>query len=118
MHRGTRIQSHCAAGCFLIYWNSNVARLRAAIVMTSPLRLLPPTLRTQVRRRLVRLARPAWLGTLHRTTPLSDHWGMERGTPIDRHYIARFLDAHRDDIHGHVLEIKDRGYVDMFGAAV
>jgi len=86
--------------------------------MPSPLRLLPPALRTRVRRGLVRLARPAWLGMLHRTTPLSDHWGMERGTPIDRHYIARFLDAHRDDIRGHALEVKDSGYVDMFGAAV
>ena len=86
--------------------------------MTSPLRLLPPALRTRVRRRLVRLARPAWLGTLHRTTPLSDHWGMERGTPIDRHYISRFLDAHRADVHGHVLEVKDHGYVDRFGAAI
>ncbi len=86
--------------------------------MESPLDILPPTLRTRVRRRLARLARPAWLGTLHRTTPLSDHWGMERGTPIDRHYISQFLGAHRGDIHGHVLEVKDHRYVDMFGAAV
>jgi SAM-dependent methyltransferase len=86
--------------------------------MKSPLHLLPPVLRTGVRRRLARLVRPAWLGTLHRTTPLSDHWGMERGTPIDRHYIWRFLDAHRDDIHGHVLEVKDSAYVEMFGEAV
>jgi SAM-dependent methyltransferase len=86
--------------------------------MESPLHILPPALRTHVRRRLARLTRPAWLGTLHRTTPLSDHWGFERGTPIDRHYIWRFLDAHRGDIHGHVLEVKDSAYVDMFGGAV
>lgn len=86
--------------------------------MRSPLQVLPPALRTRVRRRLTRLARPAWLGTLHRTTPLSDHWGIERGTPIDRHYISRFLHDHRDDIHGHVLEVKDRRYVDTFGSDV
>ena len=86
--------------------------------MASPLHLLPAALRARIRQRLTRLARPAWLGTLHRTTPLSDHWGKERGTPIDRHYIARFLDTHRDDIHGHVLEVKDRGYVDVFGASL
>ena len=86
--------------------------------MRSPLHLLPRGVRTGVRRRFARLARPAWLGTLHRTTPLSDHWGLERGTPIDRHYIWRFLDAHREDIHGHVLEVKDSAYVDTFGEAV
>jgi SAM-dependent methyltransferase len=62
-----------------------------------------------------RLKRPAWLGTLRRTTPLSDHWGYDRGTPIDRYYIERFLEAHRRDIHGHVLEIKDSTYTDRFG---
>jgi hypothetical protein len=83
--------------------------------MKTPLHILPRALRTRARRRLARLARPAWLGTLHRTTPLSDHWGFDRGTPIDRHYIAQFLDAHRDDIRGRVLEVKDRRYADMFG---
>jgi SAM-dependent methyltransferase len=67
---------------------------------------------------LRRLRRPAWLGTLRRTTPLSDHWGYDRGTPIDRHYIERFLEAHRQDIHGHVLEVKDSTYTDRYGQNV
>ncbi len=65
-----------------------------------------------------RLIHPAWLGTLRRTTPLSDHWGYDRGTPIDRYYIECFLEAHRRDIHGHVLEIKDTTYTDRFGMDV
>ena len=32
-----------------------------------------------------RVAQPARLGTLRRTTPLSPIWGADRGSPIDRY---------------------------------
>ncbi len=67
---------------------------------------------------LARLRRPAWLGTLRQTRPLSDAWGYDRGTPVDRYYIEQFLDAHRADIRGRVLEIKDSSYTDQFGVGV
>lgn len=70
------------------------------------------------RRRLRRLRRPAWLGTIRRTAPLSDHWGADRGTPVDRHYIERFLADHRDAIRGRVLEVMNGGYTSRFGAGV
>jgi SAM-dependent methyltransferase len=71
------------------------------------------------RRQLVRrLIRPAWLGTLRRTTPLSDYWGIDRGLPVDRYYIERFLDQHRQDIRGRVLEVKDNAYTLRFGTGV
>jgi SAM-dependent methyltransferase len=70
-----------------------------------------------LRKRLRRL-RPSLLGTLFRTTPLSEGWGRERGTPIDRYYIERFLSDHRRDIHGHVLEVADTRYTDRFGSGV
>ena len=69
----------------------------------------------QQQQRLRRLRRPAWLGTLRRTTPLSGEWGFERGTPIDRHYIEHFLNEHRSDIRGRVLEIKNDAYTKRFG---
>jgi len=72
----------------------------------------------KVRQLLRRLRRPAWLGTLRRIAPLSDSWGYDRGTPIDRYYIERFLEEHRRDIHGRVLEIKDSTYTDRFGEGV
>src|ERR1044071_9523598 len=72
----------------------------------------------RLRQRLRRFARPAWLGSLHRTTPLSDHWGFDRGTPLDRYYIGRFLEEHRQDIHGRVLEVKDSNYTDRYGVGV
>lgn len=86
-----------------------LARLRARI---------PAERRTRVRQRLRRLARPAWLGTIRRTTPLSDSWGYDRGTPVDRYYIGRFLAEHRRDIRGRVLEVRDAGYTDRYGTGV
>ncbi|HET6772162.1 MAG TPA: hypothetical protein VFH36_02565 [Acidimicrobiales bacterium] len=32
--------------------------------------------------------------------PLSDHYGLDRGTPVDRRYIEGFLSARRGVIHG------------------
>ncbi len=65
---------------------------------------------------LERVGRPRVdLGDLRRLAPLSPAWGVERGKPMDRYYIERFLDLHRADIRGHVLEVKDPGYSEMFG---
>jgi SAM-dependent methyltransferase len=74
--------------------------------------------RAQLRRRLRRALRPAWLGTLRRTTPISECWGYDRGRPIDRYYIEKFIRAHRDDIHGNVLEIKEPLYCERYGKGV
>jgi SAM-dependent methyltransferase len=69
--------------------------------------------------RLSQLARSiAWLTSEARTGPLSDNWGREWGTPIDRWYIERFLGAHAVDIRGDVLEIMDDRYTARFGADV
>ena len=54
-------------------------------------------------------------GSFRRLEPVSTQFGFERGTPIDRYYIERFLAAHRDDIHGRVLEFGDARYTKMFG---
>jgi SAM-dependent methyltransferase len=80
--------------------------------------LLPPERRLEARLRLRRLRRPAVLGTVRRTQPLSDSWGSDRGTPVDRFYIEQFLDEHRADIRGRVLEVKDDAYTTRFGVGV
>jgi hypothetical protein len=59
-------------------------------------------------------ARVEW-GDLDRHDPLSGHWGFDRGTAVDRHYIVRFLKSHRFDVRGRVLEVKDQGYARQFG---
>jgi SAM-dependent methyltransferase len=58
------------------------------------------------------------LGSIRRTTPVSDRWGWDRGTPIDRRFIEWFLEEHRRDIRGHVLEVRDRRYTDSYGSGV
>jgi SAM-dependent methyltransferase len=58
------------------------------------------------------------LGSLARTQPVSSSWGYDRGTPVDRWYIDRFLDEHRADVTGRVLEVKDSAYTDRFGIGV
>lgn len=60
---------------------------------------------------------PVDFGELNRLTPVSDRWGIDRGLPVDRHYIDRFVEQNRDAITGHVLEVKDPGYTHRFGAA-
>jgi SAM-dependent methyltransferase len=55
--------------------------------------------------------------TLGSTTPASRVFGFDRGQPIDRWYIERFLQHHAADIHGHVLEIGGGDYARRFGGA-
>lgn len=55
------------------------------------------------------------LGHLRRLEPLSRDFGFERGTPVDRYYIHRFLAEQSADIRGRVLEIGDSAYTRRFG---
>jgi SAM-dependent methyltransferase len=54
-------------------------------------------------------------GDLRRLAPISRHFGFDRGLPIDRYYIERFLTAHSLDIRGRVLEMGDDSYTWKFG---
>jgi SAM-dependent methyltransferase len=47
--------------------------------------------------------------------PLSREFGSDRGRPIDRWYIERFLERHRADVRGRVLEVAERTYTDWYG---
>jgi SAM-dependent methyltransferase len=74
--------------------------------------------RRRVREHAWRILRPVRLGALGRTEPLSREWGYDRGKPIDRYYIDAFIERHRADITGRVLEIKDSRYTQRFGTSV
>ena len=84
-------------------------------VPSSARRRLRPVRRAYVdwRRR-----RPPDLGDLRRTTPIDPNWGFERGTPIDRVYVERFVGGHASDIRGRVLEIAAPDYANRFGTGV
>ena len=61
------------------------------------------------------LGLPRW-GNLRRTSPFSDNFGFDRGTPVDRYYLHKFLDSHRSEIRGRVLEIQLPGYTRQYGS--
>ena len=58
---------------------------------------------------------PVNFGSLRRVTPVGRLLGRDRGLPIDRYYIARFLEANAGRIRGHTLEIDDDQYTRAFG---
>lgn len=59
--------------------------------------------------RMWRMRRPSLDGLLG-VRPVSDRWGWERGTPVDRYYIEQFLASHAGDVRGRTLEVKDADY--------
>jgi SAM-dependent methyltransferase len=65
-----------------------------------------------------RILAPVRLGVFRRGVPVSESWGYDRGTPVDRIYVHRFLDRHREAITGRVLEVQDDRYTKRFGHAV
>jgi hypothetical protein len=50
--------------------------------------------------------------------PVSTQFGLDRGRPVDRFYIERFLEQNDDLIRGRVLEVQERTYTDWFGTGV
>jgi len=66
-------------------------------------------------RRLLNI--PDWKN-LRQLTPISDIFGLDRGTPIDRYYIEHFLERNRSYIQGHILEVGENTYTRKFGVSV
>jgi peptidoglycan/xylan/chitin deacetylase (PgdA/CDA1 family) len=62
-----------------------------------------------------RPAGPVEWGDLQRVLPVSADWGYDRGTPVDRYYIERFLESHARDVQGAVLEVQEADYTRRFG---
>src|SRR5436190_23825188 len=75
-------------------------------------------LNLQTQKRLMRIRRPLWFGTLRNINPTSTAWGKDRGNPVDRYYIEQFLQMYREDIRGRVLEVGSPAYTDRFGKNV
>lgn len=63
---------------------------------------------------IARWRRPAAVQDLLTTAPLSTNFGWDRGTPVDRHHIERFLGDHSALVRGRVLEVGDRTYATRF----
>jgi len=91
------------------------------ITIAAAKRILPPGFRNKVVRfqRQHRLQWPRMgavsFGHLYRVTPISPIFGIDRGFPVERYYIEKFLAAHAADIRGHCLEMGDAFYTKKFG---
>jgi SAM-dependent methyltransferase len=48
-------------------------------------------------------------------SPVSSVFGLDRGQPVDRFYIEGFLEEHRADVCGDVLEFANSTYTRRFG---
>jgi hypothetical protein len=59
------------------------------------------------------IAPPPWQN-LRSTSPVSQTFGLDRGTPIDRYYIEQFLTKHKNYIAGRVIEIAENTYSKKF----
>ena len=58
------------------------------------------------------------LGDFDCTSPISQDFGFDRGTPVDRYYIEAFLAAYSSDIRGRALEVGDDSYCRRFGTGI
>ncbi len=76
-----------------------------------------PRLTVRARCVLRGLPIPRW-GNLRRVEPFSRQFGFDRGTPVDRFYLHRFLDANRASISGRVLEVQVASYTKTYGRGV
>jgi SAM-dependent methyltransferase len=79
--------------------------------------LLPKRVRGRLRSLRRSLRRGVELGDLDRLTPVSREYGYDRGEPVDRYYIERFLERHSEDVRGRVLEIGEDAYTRRFGGS-
>jgi len=78
-------------------------------------KLLRPVRRWFIRQTRLPRVGSVDFGDLASLEPISRDFGFDRGTPVDRFYIERFLDRHANDISGRVLEVADNEYTLRFG---
>jgi SAM-dependent methyltransferase len=80
-------------------------------------RFLPRGTLVRLRTIVRGLGVPFW-GNLRRLHPFSNYYGFERGTPVDRYYLDRFLASQAHCVRGDVLEIQAPAYVKKYGSDV
>lgn len=54
-------------------------------------------------------------GSFRRLTPISPIFAIDRGLPIERYYIEKFLAENSEDVRGRCLELGDDFYIKKFG---
>jgi glycosyltransferase involved in cell wall biosynthesis len=125
---GVRWREHCAIGPLTTgliratLWSPRTVMRAANHLLRGRMKkVLPPRGVRWVQQRRVRADRfplgSVRFGDLRRLTPISRTFGFDRGTPVDRYYVDRFLAENASDIRGRVLEVGDNAYTLRFGGA-
>jgi Methyltransferase domain len=77
-----------------------------------------PTYWKKIIRSTFRLIVPPKILTELAAHPISEKFGLERGTPVDRFYIEQFIAGKAHLIVGRVIEIAERTYTEKYGKKV
>lgn len=77
-----------------------------------------PTYLKKIIRSTFRLIVPPRILTEMAAHPVSERFGLERGTPVDRFYIEQFIAGKAHLITGRVVEIAEKTYTEKFGKNV
>lgn len=64
---------------------------------------------------ILRRKTPVVFQDMTRIRPISGSFGFDRGAPIDRYYIEKFLQKNSDLVRGQVLEIGESHYSKLYG---
>ncbi len=67
-----------------------------------------------MKRYLTRKRVPLVFNDLERNKPVSAVFGLDRGTPVDRYYVEKFLQKNASCIRGRILEVGDSHYSRKF----
>lgn len=98
-------------------YKSNFATKVARVAIGAAASFLPA--RWPVTAKLEQIASPPLhgvdFGDLRRLSPVSRLYGWDRGTPVDRYYIEKFLSEQRGAIRGQVLEVSENTYTKKYG---
>lgn len=84
------------------------------LIKTAARKIVPRQMHPWLRRSVTKSAN---FGNLRRLVPISNDSGFDRGRPIDRYYIEKFLSLNAGDIRGRTLEFGDDRYIAMFGGS-
>jgi SAM-dependent methyltransferase len=57
-------------------------------------------------------------GNLRNIEPISQKFGLDRGRPVDRYYIEKFLSNNRSLIKGKILEVAEDTYSKKYGYGI
>lgn len=67
-----------------------------------------------IKQKSKRIFKPVIFNDFRNVKPISTKFGFDRGKPIDRYYIEKFLNENKRYIHGEILEIAENTYSKKF----